>query len=239
MLDILFVTDFVCPYCLVAKEALKEAMEETGIQAQIRIQPMELTEEPKERVDTYHDERRRAGYQVLAEPARRLGLDMKLPPAVIPRPYTRLAFEGWHFAEERGCGEAYSDRMYRAYFIDEMDIGDLEILVQLAGSIGLDLDAFRRALLEGAYSEQERAACAYSRKELQVKGIPAIYVNGQKVEVHAYTKEEMAQILRQKAKEAEEAKGSEQTEESGDRQPEREQQPEESTGFCCGPDGCH
>ena len=30
MLDILFVTDFVCPYCLVAKVALEEALNETA-----------------------------------------------------------------------------------------------------------------------------------------------------------------------------------------------------------------
>lgn len=201
MLDILFVTDFVCPYCLVAKEALGQALEETGIQADIRIQPMELTEEPQERVDTYHDEKRKAGYQVLVEPARQLGLDMKLPPAVSPRPYTRLAFEGWHFAEEKGCGRAYSDRMYRAYFIEEKDIGDLEILVQLAESVGLEKDSFRQALLAGIYSEKQREACIYSRKVLQVTGVPTIYVNGQKVMLRDYTKEEMVQILKEKTQE--------------------------------------
>ena len=64
------------------------------------MQPFELTEEPKERVDTYHDETRKAHYQILKEPAGQLGLAMKLPPAVVPRPYTRLAFEGWYFAKE-------------------------------------------------------------------------------------------------------------------------------------------
>ena len=33
MLDILFVTDFVCPYCLVAKEALNQALKEGGVKA--------------------------------------------------------------------------------------------------------------------------------------------------------------------------------------------------------------
>lgn len=222
MLDILFVTDFVCPYCLVAKEALRQAMEETGIQASIRVQPMELTEESKERVDTYHDEKRRAGYQILTEPARQLGLDMKLPPAVVPRPYTRLAFEGWHFAEENGCGEVYSDLIYRAYFMDEKDIGDLETLVKLAGKAGLKEDAFRQALLSGTYSEKERDACSYSRNQLQVKGIPAIYVNGQKITLHSYTREEMVQILREQSEPAM-----------------TDCQEEEQPGFCCGPEGCH
>ena len=116
MLDILFVTDYVCPYCLVAKEALKEAMIETGTEARITWQPMELTMEPEERVDTYNDPVRKGRYQVLVEPCKKLGIDMKLPPNVVPRPYTRLAYEGWHFACDKGLGEKYNDLLYKAYF---------------------------------------------------------------------------------------------------------------------------
>ena len=123
-MDILFVTDYVCPYCLVAKAALEAALRETGIEAVVRIQPLELTPEPKERVDTFHDQERRKHYQILVEPAKALGLDMKLPPAVCPRPYTRLAFEGMYYAREKGLDEKYSDLVYRAYFEQEQDIGE-------------------------------------------------------------------------------------------------------------------
>lgn len=214
MLNILFVTDFVCPYCLVAKEALHQALLETGIEAEILMQPLELTEEPKERVDTYHDETRKARYQILTEPAKQLGLDMKLPPRVIPRPYTRLAFEGWYFARTKGMGDAYSDLMYRAYFIEEKDIGDLETLTQLAERIGLDAEEYRSALLAGTWSKQEKEDVSYSRNVLGVKGIPSIYINGKKVTLKTYTKEEMIGILTQQT-----------------------ENPEEG-GFCCGPEGC-
>lgn len=195
MLDILFVSDYVCPYCLVAKEALKQALEETGVEVNITWQPLELTVEPAERVDTYSDERRRAGYQVLVEPCKSLGLDMKLPPKVIPRPYTRLAFEGWYFAQEKGLGEEYNELMYRAYFIDEKDIGEMDVLVELAESIGLDGAEYKAALENGTYSEVEKEAVAYSRNVLNPKGVPAIYINDKKVSVNDYTKEEMVQIL--------------------------------------------
>ena len=85
-MNILFISDYVCPYCLVAKEALRQALEETGLQASITWQPHELTVEPAPRVDTYHDERRRANYQILVEPCKKLGLDMKLPPMSSPGP---------------------------------------------------------------------------------------------------------------------------------------------------------
>ena len=215
MLHILFVTDYVCPYCLVAKEALRQALAETGIEAEILMQPLELTEEPKERVDTWHDETRRAHYRILVEPARQLGLDMKLPPKVIPRPYTRLAFEGWYFAEKKGLGDAYSDLMYRAYFIEEKDIGDPEVLAALVQSLGLDPEEYRRALAEGVYSKEEKEAVAYSKDVLKVKGVPAIYINGRKVTLKTYTKEEMIGILTE------------------------QESISDGEGFFCGPDGCN
>lgn len=213
MLDILFVTDFVCPYCLVAKVALEEALKETGIQAEIRIQPLELTPESRERVDVCRDEARKKRYQILVEPAKALGLDMKLPPAVCPRPYTRLAFEGMFFAREKGGDARYSDLTYRAYFEEELDIGELDVLCRIAEKAGLDTEQFRKALEEGTYTEQVREAVAYSRDELQVTGVPSIYLNGEKISVETYTKEEMIRIL-------------------------EEGQIEAAKGLCCGLDGC-
>jgi predicted DsbA family dithiol-disulfide isomerase len=198
-MDSLFVTDYVCPYCLVAKEALKQALEITGQQVNVRTQPYELTPEPKEQVDTWNDARRRAGYKILEEPCRKLTLPMKLPPHVIPRPYTRLAFEGFFFAAEQGRGEEYSDAVYRAYFLEEKDIGQIPVLAGLAEKVGLDANAFVHALEKGLYTEQEKQAVAYSREVLQPTGVPTLYIDGEKVMLNEYTKEEMVAILTKQA----------------------------------------
>ena len=211
-MEILFITDYVCPYCLVAKAALENALEATGIQANITYQPYELTPEPRERVDTWNDQRRRAGYKVLEEPCRKLDLPMKLPPHVVPRPYTRLAFEGWYFACDHGKGEEYADAMYRAYFMEELDIGDVTVLAAVAARLGLDAHAFTAALEQGTYSQVEKEAVDYSRNVLKPTGVPTIYIDGQKVELSEYSKEEMIRLLL----------GA----------------PSVSGGFCCGEGGC-
>ena len=194
-MEILFVSDYVCPYCLVAKEALHRALRKAGIQASITYQPYELTPEPKERVDTYHDQRRRANYQILVEPCRQMELDMKLPPKVIPRPYTRLAFEGWYYACDHGKGEEYNDLLYRAYFIREQDIGDISVLAELAEQVGLDKADFVKALEEGRYTETEGQAVRYAREVLKPKGVPTIYVDGKEITLKDYTEAEMLQAL--------------------------------------------
>lgn len=195
MKDILFVTDFVCPYCIVAEAALRQALAELQMEAQIRFWPLELTEESKERVDTYNDPVRRERYKVLDGPVKKLGLDVKFPPKVIPRPYTRLAWEGWHYAKEKGLDEAYAGRMYHAYFTEELDIGDMEILVKLAEKLGLDGAEYRSVLESGIYREVEKEATSYSQKELHIKSIPTVFIDGEQVQIKEYTKEEMMRLL--------------------------------------------
>ena len=229
-MKIVFVSDYVCPYCLVAKEAMLRAVKELKLEPEITWQPFELTVEPKPRVDTYHDEERKAHYQVLKEPCRQMGLDMKLPPAVVPRPYTRLAFEGYFYAEEQGKGETYNDLMYKAYFIDEKDIGDLEVLCSLAGTAGLDVEEYRRVLEQGVYREKMKEANRYAREDLHVTHVPTIYVDGTEITVEKYTVEEFLDIFRQISEQ-----GTKEQEPQNDTA-----ETEDRSGHAggCGPNGC-
>ena len=110
-------------------------------------------------------------------------------------------------------GDAYADAMYRAYFMEELDIGDMEVLASIAARLGLDAEAFTAALENGTYSKQEKEAVDYSRNVLKPTGVPTIYIDGQKVELSEYSREEMIRLLL----------GA----------------PSVSGGFCCGEDGCH
>lgn len=199
-LKIRFVTDYVCPYCMVAKVPFMQAIQ--GKDVEVEWIPFELIQEPDERIDTYHDPVRKEKWaNTLVPMAKSLGIDMKLPPKVIPRPYTRLAFEGYHFAHEHGRGEEYNSRIFSAYFTEEQDIGDLEILCGLAEEVGLDSCAFRQALLDGTYTELERNLVAYARDTLQVRSIPTIFFGDQRVEVSDYTKEAFEKLVDEALKE--------------------------------------
>lgn len=203
-MEILFVTDFVCPYCIVGKEAMNQALSESGVQADIKIQPFELTQEPKERVDTFHDEARREHYKELLKPAKELGLNVTIPPAVVPRPYTRLAFEGWHYAEKMGVGTQYADKVYEAYFTLQKDIGQVAVLAELAVNVGLDSEEFKRVLAEGIYSQVQKEAVAYAREVLKIRHVPTVYVDGEEIDFQAYQKESWLAFLRGRQKSAKE-----------------------------------
>jgi predicted DsbA family dithiol-disulfide isomerase len=66
---------------------------------------------------------------------------------------SRPALVGAKFAESQGRGQAYQDAVMRAYWQDARDIGDIDVLAQVAVSAGLDEDAFRAALEDPQYQQ--------------------------------------------------------------------------------------
>src|SRR6202049_3011998 len=57
---------------------------------------------------------------------------------------SRLAQELGKWADTQPGGGAIHDKLYRAYFVDARNIGDPEILVEIAESVGLDGKEARR-----------------------------------------------------------------------------------------------
>jgi len=187
-------SDFVCPYCYVLEDMINKVRREVDID--IEYLPFELTEPPKPQVDTYNDPERRARYARELEPlCRQLGLKMCLPPKVTPRPYTRLAFQGLYFARNQGLEEAYCQRVFRAYFEEERDIGDVQELVSLAAEAGLDPDAFRAALESGQWEKEEQEAVRYAKQDLKIRVVPTVFLGERRLEGGAQSVQELKDWL--------------------------------------------
>ena len=90
---------------------------------------------------------------------------------------TRLALEAGEFAREAGLFEAAHDRLLRAYFQENENIGDKETLLRLLGEVGLDRQALSEALDSGAYADRLRQARARAR-EHDVTALPTFIING-------------------------------------------------------------
>lgn len=197
-MELPIVIDFVCPYCYYLV-ALLDTVRDTFPHT-IRFLPNELTEEGRPPVDVCSDPERRARFgRTLAPACEKIGLDIKLPPNVCPRPYTQKAFEGFHFAAERGLGNEYCRRVMRAYFAEERDIGSEAVLAELAGEIGLDPALFLGALKDGTYRERQRQAVRYAKETAKVEVVPTILLPGGRVQGFFPSGEELVRQIREKS----------------------------------------
>jgi predicted DsbA family dithiol-disulfide isomerase len=67
---------------------------------------------------------------------------------------SRLAQELGKWADTQPGGEALHDALYRAYFVDARNIGDPDILVEIAEAAGLDGKEARRIIDERVFKDE-------------------------------------------------------------------------------------
>jgi len=108
---------------------------------------------------------------------------------------SRLAQELGKRADEQPGGEAIHDALFKAYFVDGKNIGDPEVLVALAQSVGLPADQAREVIEKRSYQAAIDADWAKSR-EYGVTGVPTFVAGGQSV-VGAQPYEALEQLVRQ------------------------------------------
>ena len=132
--------------------------------------PFELRPYPTPTLRPDGDYLERAWRQSVYPLAARMGVEIRLP-HVSPQPYTRRAFEGLEFAKDHDRGSEYNDRVMRAFFQESQDIGDPDVLAELAAEVGLTRETFRDAIGSGEYSARVESLLreAYG---LGIEGVP-------------------------------------------------------------------
>jgi predicted DsbA family dithiol-disulfide isomerase len=148
--------------------------------------------------------------------AEKYGVKIVLP-RVSPQPYTHLAFEGYQYAREQGKGNEYNHRILQAFFQEEKDIGNIDVLTNLAGEIGLDSQEFRDILETRKYKEVHQKALQHAFNEVDIQAVPT-FVIGETVVRGVRSKEVLEQIINDETSKQKKDIGSE--------------------GLVCGPDGC-
>lgn len=173
-IDVKVWSDFVCPFCMIAEKPLLDAIAASGAEVELQWMPFELRPYPAETLRPEDAYLQSIWPQSVYPVAERHGVTLKLP-SVSPQPHTGLAWEGYQFALEQGRGNAYNDRMLKAFFQEDRDIGDLEILTQLATEVGLDQASFRSALEQRRYRTQHQQALLLAER-MGVQAVPTILV---------------------------------------------------------------
>ncbi len=110
----------------------------------------------------------------LRQTAAEAGIDMKRP-AVVAN--TRKAHDATEFAAEQGCLWEFQRAVFHAYWEEEQNISDADVLCRLAAGCGLDADALRRALDEGRYSPRVEEQMTWARAA-GVSGVPTFIFEG-------------------------------------------------------------
>jgi predicted DsbA family dithiol-disulfide isomerase len=153
-LTIVAYSDYVCPWCYIGLQRIERLQQEYPVDVEWR--PFELhPETPRDGAQLlgrHGSSSRAAAYanNILAL-ASDAGLEMHMPVVVAN---SHLALEAGEFAREHGGFDAYHPALFRAYFEDARDIGDPDVLCDIARACGVDDQGLRQTLANGTLRDQ-------------------------------------------------------------------------------------
>ncbi len=210
-LKIDFVSDVSCPWCVIGLRALEQAAERLAgeVQLDLHFQPFELNpqmgpggQDIGEHLQQKYgasDAQREATRAAIA--ARGAELGFTFTPGARGRIYNTFdAHRLLHWAELQGRQPALKNALFKAYFTDGEDPSNHELLVRLAGEVGLDVAEARALLQSDRYAAEVREREQFYLQQ-GIHSVPAVIVNGRHLIQGGQPVEVFEQALRQIAAE--------------------------------------
>jgi predicted DsbA family dithiol-disulfide isomerase len=209
-MPIAIVSDLVCPWCFVGKARLEKALEDHGLTERVTITwlPYELNPEmPEEGME------RTAYLDAKFGPGKRKEIELRLSEAALESGVTfnwakvtksvntRMAHMLVAAAATVMRGGEMTAALFKAYFQDGRDIGDLDTLVAIAGELGFDQNAARDELTNDELRETVIGLEAHAQK-VGVTGVPFFIVDGKLAVSGAQTADVWAQVFEQVRRDA-------------------------------------
>jgi predicted DsbA family dithiol-disulfide isomerase len=182
-----FVSDVSCPWCVVGLKSLETALDRLReqVSADIHFQPFELNphmvaegEDINEHLAHKYgateeqSERNR-------EAIRARGADVGFTFSMNKRGRIYNTFDAHrllHWAEQAGHQHALKNALFEAYFTEGKNPGDHEVLIDLAGKVGLDATRARAILASDDYATEVREREQYYL-EHGINAVPAVIIN--------------------------------------------------------------
>lgn len=180
-------SDVICPWCYIGKQHMQAALRQLGTEGlafQVGWRPFQLNPDmPAGGLP--RDEYRRAKFGDLArsremdakvaEAARAAGIEIRHD-LMRRTPNTMDAHRLIAWAGEHGRQDALVDRLFLAYFTEGRDIGDRDVLAELAGEAGLD-PAAASAYLASDAGRAEVASEDAAVRRAGLSGVPTFVLD--------------------------------------------------------------
>ncbi|MBA4270035.1 MAG: DsbA family oxidoreductase [Methylobacterium sp.] len=204
-LPIAIVSDLACPWCFIGKARLEKALESHDLTERVAITwlPYELNPDmPAEGMDrtAYLDAKFGAGKRKeieirLSEAALESGVTFNWA-RVTKSVNTRMAHMLVAAASTVQRGTEMKAALFKAYWQDGRDIGDLDTLVAIAGEQGFDEQAARDELINEELRETVIGLEAHAQ-QVGVTGVPFFIIDGKLAVSGAQTGDVWAQVFKQ------------------------------------------
>jgi predicted DsbA family dithiol-disulfide isomerase len=199
-------SDVICPWCYLGKRRLERALDQLGLRESATVEwlPFELNPEmPAEGVERSVYRARKFGAERSAELDKQMtelgreeGINFAFD-RMQRTPNTRKAHMLITAARQEGRTDSLAEALFRVYFEVGRDVGDEEVLLDLATQVGLDRSQAQAAL----NSDELRARIMRveaQAAEMQISGVPFFIVDQQWAVSGAQPSEQWVALIRER-----------------------------------------
>lgn len=205
-------SDYVCPFCYIGKTQLEQVLEQAGYGEAIEVELKSYLLDPTVKEDAsepvYESLQQKYGMSVeevknmtqnIVARASEVGLNFNFDEMKNANTVKAHRLAKW--AETKGKGKAFSERVLKAYFTEGQLIGLDETLLKIAEEVGLMREQAQAVLASDDYLAEMQQDIAVAQ-QLGVRGVP-FFVIDQKYGISgAQPKEVFEQAIEKAAQEA-------------------------------------
>jgi len=199
------VSDVVCPWCVIGYHQLAKAADETGIRIDVHWHPFELNPQMAAEGENLR-EHLAAKYGTTPEGSRNARARLTEMGAALGFTFnyaddmrmvnTFRAHQLIDWAEDQGRAHDMELALFAAFFTRREDLNNVDVLADVASSVGLDRDTALAMLESGERAESVRDKERFWTSR-GVTGVPAMIFNCQHLVTGAQGEENYAHILKQ------------------------------------------
>jgi len=207
------VSDVMCPWCIVGYKQLEQALGAVGVGAYLRWHPFELNPQmPAEGQNMAEHLAEKYGStpaqsaenrKRLTDMGRELGFEFNFSDDTRMQ-NTFLAHQLLTWAQSKGLQHPLKLALLEAHFTHGKNVGDKDVLADVAASVGLDRAEAMEVLTSGSFAAQTREAQQLWTSR-GISGVPSMIFEGKYLITGAQGAENYAQLLRKVLEEREAA----------------------------------
>jgi predicted DsbA family dithiol-disulfide isomerase len=178
------VSDTICPWCFIGKRRLERALaQRPGIQVEIGWRPFQLNPDmPREGMNRAEyltrkfggEARARQIYRAVQEAGRQEGIAFAFE-RIARTPSSLASHRLIRWAGSAGRQDQVVELLFRRYFLEGGDIGNPDVLTEVARQAGMDAERIAKLLAGDADEEIVRQEDRLAR-ELGINGVPCFVI---------------------------------------------------------------
>jgi predicted DsbA family dithiol-disulfide isomerase len=204
-------SDVMCPFCYIGKHNFEQALQKLPFKNEVEVEwksfQLDPTLDAGQTQNTIQYFKAKKGFpeaqasqmiNQVAQAGKAVGIDFNFEKALIINTFT--AHKLLHLAKKYGKANEMEESLFKAHFIDGKNVGDIEVLVSLAESLGIGKDETKKALTSDEFNDEINQDIQEAKNN-GISSVPFFVLNGKYAVSGAQPAEVFADALQQTYKE--------------------------------------